>query len=132
MPRDTQAVPSQAASLIALRRQRLFSRIMIFDMHATLSATPSTREPDFSVVIPCFNERDNVLALVREIAQTCAGRHFEILVVDDASTVAVARLRALPGWAASAGATAAWNAASQADATAEPSTRPAASCGYVW
>ena len=55
-------------------------------MHTTLSATPTTRGPDFSIVIPCFNERDNVLALVREIAQTCAGRHFEILVVDDAST----------------------------------------------
>ena len=78
--------PRPSRLVKALRRQRLFSRIIIFDMHATSSATPPPREPDFSVVIPCFNERDNVLALVREIAQTCAGRHFEILVVDDAST----------------------------------------------
>ena len=76
--------PRPSRLVNSLRRQRLFSRIIIFDMHATSSATPPPREPDFSVVIPCFNERDNVL--VREIAQTCAGRHFEILVVDDAST----------------------------------------------
>ncbi|MSQ69274.1 MAG: glycosyltransferase family 2 protein [Gammaproteobacteria bacterium] len=55
-------------------------------MHATSTATPPARAPDFSVVIPCFNERDNVLALVREIAASCAGQNFEIVVVDDAST----------------------------------------------
>ena len=41
---------------------------------------------DFSVVIPCYNEADNILALVDEVVTACVGLAFEILVVDDAST----------------------------------------------
>lgn len=38
-----------------------------------------------SVVVPTYNERDNVEPLARRIAAALAGRSFEILVVDDAS-----------------------------------------------
>lgn len=41
---------------------------------------------DFSVVIPCFNEADNIVALVEEVVTACSGLLFEILVIDDAST----------------------------------------------
>ena len=44
--------------------------------------------PDFSIVIPVFNESDNLEPMVREIAQAFAGRQetYEILFVDDASS----------------------------------------------
>lgn len=44
--------------------------------------------PQVSVVLPVFNEADNLPALVEEIATTlrAAGRTFEILAVDDGST----------------------------------------------
>ena len=52
---------------------------------------------DYSVVIPCFNEADNIGHLVAEVV--AAGKQapdFEIIVIDDASTDdTVARLRAL-------------------------------------
>lgn len=52
--------------------------------------------PDLSVVIPVCNEQDNVVPLAREIAVALAGRHFEVLFVDDGSTDAtVERLRGL-------------------------------------
>lgn len=40
---------------------------------------------DVSVVVPTYNERDNVEPLTRRIAAALAGRPFEILIVDDAS-----------------------------------------------
>jgi glycosyltransferase involved in cell wall biosynthesis len=44
--------------------------------------------PDLSLVIPVFNERDNLRPLLEEIeaALTPTGRSFEVVVVDDAST----------------------------------------------
>ncbi|MSR14430.1 MAG: glycosyltransferase family 2 protein [Gammaproteobacteria bacterium] len=39
-----------------------------------------------SVIIPCFNESDNLVALVAEVAQALAATRFEIIVVDDCST----------------------------------------------
>ncbi|MEI6872817.1 MAG: glycosyltransferase family 2 protein [Verrucomicrobiota bacterium] len=39
-----------------------------------------------SVVIPLFNEEENVAPLCEEIRQTLAGRDFEIVLVDDKST----------------------------------------------
>jgi glycosyltransferase involved in cell wall biosynthesis len=44
--------------------------------------------PDLSVVVPVFNERDNLEPLVSEIvaALAPAGRAFEIILVDDGST----------------------------------------------
>ncbi|MEO5559522.1 MAG: glycosyltransferase family 2 protein [Dokdonella sp.] len=42
--------------------------------------------PDLSVVVPVFNERDNILPLIGEIAAALRGRaDFEIVYVDDAS-----------------------------------------------
>lgn len=42
--------------------------------------------PLLSVVVPVFNERDNVLPLIQEIAAALRGRNdFEIVYVDDAS-----------------------------------------------
>ncbi len=42
--------------------------------------------PDLSLVVPVFNERDNLPLLVREIAAALAGRRYEIVTVDDGST----------------------------------------------
>ncbi|MCB1746980.1 MAG: glycosyltransferase family 2 protein [Gammaproteobacteria bacterium] len=57
---------------------------------------------DYAVVVPFFNEQDNVTALLDEIVAAMAGRDYEIVVVDDCSTDAtLARLQAgaarLPG-----------------------------------
>jgi dolichol-phosphate mannosyltransferase len=42
--------------------------------------------PEFSVVVPVFNERDNVAPLVNEIVAALRGKHsFEIVYVDDQS-----------------------------------------------
>ncbi len=46
----------------------------------------AARTPDVSIVVPMHNEQGNAAALVREIAQALAGRHFEIVAVNDAST----------------------------------------------
>lgn len=45
---------------------------------------------DISVVVPVFNEEDNVAGLIGEIATAFAGRKFEMIFVDDASTDATA------------------------------------------
>ena len=46
------------------------------------------REPDLGLVVPAYNEEENVSTLVREITETmeAAGVVFELLVVDDGST----------------------------------------------
>ncbi|MDB4968473.1 MAG: Dolichol-phosphate mannosyltransferase-like protein, partial [Myxococcales bacterium] len=41
--------------------------------------------PTISVILPTYNERDNVVPLARAIAEELAGREFEVLVVDDNS-----------------------------------------------
>ncbi len=43
-------------------------------------------EPELSVVVPLFNEEDNVALLQREIAAALAGRDHELILVDDCST----------------------------------------------
>jgi len=46
----------------------------------------SGENPEFSVVVPVFNERDNVVPLINEITAALRGRlDFEIVYVDDAS-----------------------------------------------
>jgi len=46
----------------------------------------SGETPEFSVVVPVFNERDNVTPLVNEIVAALRGKHsFEIVYVDDQS-----------------------------------------------
>jgi dolichol-phosphate mannosyltransferase len=50
---------------------------------------------DYAVVVPFFNEQDNVVALIDEIVAAMAGRDAEIIAVDDCSTDATfARLEA--------------------------------------
>jgi glycosyltransferase involved in cell wall biosynthesis len=41
---------------------------------------------DLSLVIPLYNEEDNVVRLVEEVCGALAGRNFEVLLVDDGST----------------------------------------------
>lgn len=52
------------------------------------SAISSSAAPTLSVVIPAFNEADNVIPLVEEVIAALVGIDggFEVLVVDDAST----------------------------------------------
>ncbi len=47
--------------------------------------TDDSPKPDVSVVVPVFDEEDNVADLVDEIAAAFAGRSFEMVFVDDAS-----------------------------------------------
>lgn len=42
--------------------------------------------PDFSVVIPLYNEADNVAILQKEIKEALAGRNYELILVDDGSS----------------------------------------------
>lgn len=54
-------------------------------------------KPDFSVVVPLFNEEDNVGILQDEISAALGGRNYELILVDDGSTDAtVARIRRDP------------------------------------
>src|SRR3954468_914246 len=41
--------------------------------------------PELSVVVPTFNERDNVVALFRKLELALAGRAWEVIYVDDNS-----------------------------------------------
>lgn len=53
--------------------------------------------PDFSVVIPLYNEEDNVAILQREIGEALAGRNYELILVDDGSSDAtVSRIERSP------------------------------------
>ena len=52
---------------------------------------------DLSLVIPLYNEEDNVAKLVEEACRVLEGRDFEIVLVDDGSTDAtVARIPKQP------------------------------------
>jgi dolichol-phosphate mannosyltransferase len=48
-------------------------------------APTASKAPDFSVVVPVYNESGCALALAREIAQAFAGRSYELIFVNDAS-----------------------------------------------
>jgi len=52
------------------------------------------QEPDLGVVVPAFNEQENIPVLLRELAETLdpAGCTFEVVVVDDGSTDATAEV----------------------------------------
>ncbi len=66
------------------------------DLVAPDLVAPIRAEPDFSIVVPVFNEEGAAEALALEIAAAFEGEAFEILFVDDASTDATrARLAAL-------------------------------------
>ena len=55
---------------------------------------PATASPRLSVVVPAYNEEENVVPLAREIVAALEGLPggFELILVDDASTDATARL----------------------------------------
>lgn len=52
--------------------------------------------PAFSLVVPVFNEAENLPVLQREISAALAGRDFELILVDDGSTDGTAD-RVVPG-----------------------------------
>jgi dolichol-phosphate mannosyltransferase len=47
--------------------------------------TQAVVTPELSVVVPTFNERDNVIALFRKLETALAGRAWEVVYVDDNS-----------------------------------------------
>lgn len=71
---------------------------------ASLPATAAPRLPSFAVVVPAYNEVENVPDLVRELRATFErhGLQGEVLLVDDGSTdgTAEAALREAAGWPA--------------------------------
>ncbi|MDQ0316580.1 glycosyltransferase [Amorphus orientalis] len=50
------------------------------------------RPPEISVVLPTYNERDNILVAIERVAATLDGRPWEIIVVDDDSPDGTAEL----------------------------------------
>lgn len=68
------------------------------------SAAPApSSDPRYSIVVPCYNEQDNIVALAEEIlGVTGADPAFELIVVDDCSTDAT-RARLLAARAALSG-----------------------------
>ena len=42
--------------------------------------------PAISVVVPLYNEEDNVVAMLRELSEALAGLDYELVLVDDGST----------------------------------------------
>jgi len=48
--------------------------------------TESDRAPQLSVVVPVFNEEDNIAPLQQELETALAGTDYEIILVDDGST----------------------------------------------
>ena len=48
-------------------------------------ATETNAVPDISVVVPTYQEAQNIPVLVASIADALAGRHYEIIVADDIS-----------------------------------------------
>lgn len=51
-----------------------------------MPGSPAVAPPQISVVVPVFNEEGAAAPLAREIAAAFAGRDFEMIFVDDAST----------------------------------------------
>lgn len=49
------------------------------------AAGPAVRPPDVSIVVPSFNERDNIPELVRRVEATMGATPWEMIVVDDDS-----------------------------------------------
>ena len=48
--------------------------------------TESSSAPDISVVVPVYNEEENVATLQNEISRALSGKKFEIIFVDDGSS----------------------------------------------
>ncbi len=56
------------------------------DSHLHLAADAASGPVELSVVVPTFNEQDNVRALVEALEAALAGVRFEVVFVDDDST----------------------------------------------
>src|SRR6476660_3308488 len=54
--------------------------------------TPAQPAPELTVVIPTFNERDNVERMVARLRTTLAGYNWEVIFVDDNSPDGTAEL----------------------------------------
>ena len=52
--------------------------------------TETSSTPDISVVVPVYNEEENVATLQNEISRALSGKKFEIIFVDDGSSDATA------------------------------------------
>jgi dolichol-phosphate mannosyltransferase len=73
-------------SLGILLSDRIYAGAMNDATHPGLvSRTLATGLPQLSVIIPTFNERDNVIALFRRLQAALAGVAFEVVIVDDNS-----------------------------------------------
>jgi dolichol-phosphate mannosyltransferase len=55
------------------------------DTTQTSGAVPANFENMISIVIPTYNEQDNITPLTERLSRTLAGRNYEILLVDDNS-----------------------------------------------
>jgi hypothetical protein len=75
---------------------------------------------DLVIVVPTFNERDNIAPLLQKLDETLRGVHWEVVFVDDDSTDGT-----MGRWRTSAGATGASapSAASAAGGSRQPSWR---------
>ena len=51
-----------------------------------MSGIPTQAHPEISVLVPVMNEAGNIRPLIDEICEVFAGRAFEIIYIDDAST----------------------------------------------
>jgi dolichol-phosphate mannosyltransferase len=51
-----------------------------------MSGNPTLAHPEISVLVPVMNEAGNIRPLIDEICDVFAGRAFEIIYIDDAST----------------------------------------------
>jgi len=51
----------------------------------TLGSSSPMTDTMISIIIPTYNERDNILPLVERLSKTLSGHDFEILLVDDSS-----------------------------------------------
>src|SRR5829696_5750484 len=60
------------------------------------SSSDNGSKPYLSLVIPCYNEEENVPTLLRRVEESLrrTGRSFEVVIVDDGSTDSTPRLLA--------------------------------------
>ena len=42
--------------------------------------------PSFSIIIPIFNEKKNIISLLRKIISSIRDLKYEIIIIDDSST----------------------------------------------
>ena len=52
---------------------------------AAAASAPGAAPPAVSIVVPVYNERENLAPLLDEIAAALAGRRYEVVAVDDGS-----------------------------------------------